>query len=185
MCITQVKLTTLMKKKKILYLHLIPHFQRIQMYHIIPKNIVSNLFQFEVVHEENIFWDHAWLQIYDKSYYWFWQVPKHSMQLFPPLLYSTPCLFGEDAKTWMGSRVSMQECMQPQHCLWKVVEDGNHHQQLVWWKVVRSFENQEWKNLEPCDGNQASKIATKGMQLWMWLFTKLVVEYIKRPTRQE
>jgi hypothetical protein len=109
MCITQVKLTTLMKKKKILYLHLIPHFQRIQMYHIIPKNIVSNLFQFEVVHEENIFWDHAWLQIYDKSYYWFWQVPKHSMQLFPPLLYTTPCLFREDAKTWMGSRVSMQE----------------------------------------------------------------------------
>jgi hypothetical protein len=39
--------------------------------------------------------------------------------------------------------------------------------------------------LEPYDGNQASKIATKGMQLWMWLFTKLVVEYIKRPTRQE
>jgi hypothetical protein len=52
-----------MKKKKNMYLHLIPHFQRIQMYHTILKNIVSNLFQFEVVHEENISWDHAWLQI--------------------------------------------------------------------------------------------------------------------------
>jgi hypothetical protein len=54
MCITQVKLTNLMKMKD-LYLHLIPHFQRIQMYHIIPKNLVSNLFQFEIVHERMSF----------------------------------------------------------------------------------------------------------------------------------
>jgi hypothetical protein len=43
-----------MKKKKDLYLHLIPHFQRIQMYHTIPKNLISNLFQFEAIHEENV-----------------------------------------------------------------------------------------------------------------------------------
>jgi hypothetical protein len=48
-----------------------------------------------------------------------------------------------------GSWVSMEECMQPQHCLWEVVENGKHHQQLVWWKIVRSFENYEWKNMEP------------------------------------
>jgi hypothetical protein len=40
-----------MKKKKI-HLHHIPHFQVIQMYHTIAKNLVSNLFQFEVIHEE-------------------------------------------------------------------------------------------------------------------------------------
>jgi len=44
-----------MKKKKNLHLHLIPHFQKIEMYHINPKNLVSNPFQFEVVHEENPF----------------------------------------------------------------------------------------------------------------------------------
>jgi hypothetical protein len=54
MCIAQVKLTTLMKKKKNLYLHMIPHFQRIQMYYNILKDLSSNLFQFEVAHEENI-----------------------------------------------------------------------------------------------------------------------------------
>ncbi len=54
MCIAQVKLATLMKKKKNLYLHLIPHFQRIQMYHTNLENLVSNLFQFEVIHEENV-----------------------------------------------------------------------------------------------------------------------------------
>ncbi len=37
MCITQIKLTTIMKKKKNLYLHLIPHSQNNQMYHTIPK----------------------------------------------------------------------------------------------------------------------------------------------------
>jgi hypothetical protein len=31
--------------------------------------------------------------------------------------------------------------MQPQHCLWEVLEDGKHHQQLVWWKATRSSEN--------------------------------------------
>jgi hypothetical protein len=128
MCIAQVKLTTLMKKKKNLYLHMIPHFQRIQMYYSILKNLSSTLFQFEVAHEENISWDHAWLQISRKPNYWFWQVPKHSMQLFPPLPYTTPYLFGENAKAWTGSCVSMEECMQPQHCMWKVVEDGKHHQ---------------------------------------------------------
>jgi hypothetical protein len=54
MCITHVKLATLMKKKKNLYLYLIPHFQKIQMYHTILENLVSNLFQFEVIHEGNI-----------------------------------------------------------------------------------------------------------------------------------
>jgi hypothetical protein len=44
----------------------------IQMYHTIPKNLVNNLFQFEVIHEENISWDHARLQIYGKLDYWFW-----------------------------------------------------------------------------------------------------------------
>jgi hypothetical protein len=43
-----------MKKKQKMYLHLIPHFQRIQMYHTIPKKFVSNLFQFEVIHEKNV-----------------------------------------------------------------------------------------------------------------------------------
>jgi hypothetical protein len=60
-----------MKKKKKLHLHLIPHFQRIQMYHTILENLVNNLFQFEVIHEENISWDHAWLQIFSKLDYWF------------------------------------------------------------------------------------------------------------------
>jgi hypothetical protein len=55
------------------------------------------------------------------------------MQLFPPLPYTTLCLFGKNAKAWTRSWVSMEECMQPQHCMWKVVEDGKHHQQLVWW----------------------------------------------------
>ncbi len=141
MCTTQVKLTTLKKKKKKLYLHLIPHFQRIQGYHTILENLVSNIFQFEDIHEENIFGNHAWLQIYGELDYWFWQVPKHSMQLFPPLPYTTPCLLGEDAKAWTGSWVNMEECMQPQHCLWEVLEDGKHHQQLVWWKATRSSEN--------------------------------------------
>jgi hypothetical protein len=43
-----------MKKKKTLRLHQIPHFQMIQMYHTIPKILVSNLFQFEVIHEEKV-----------------------------------------------------------------------------------------------------------------------------------
>jgi len=128
MCIAQVKLTTPMKKKKQLYLHLIPHVQRIQMYYNILENLISNLVQFEVIHEENVSWDHAWLQISRKPNYWFWQVPKHSMQLFPPLPYTTPCLLGENAKTWTRSWVSMEKCMQPQHCMWEVVEDGKHHQ---------------------------------------------------------
>jgi hypothetical protein len=128
MCITQVKLSTPMKKKKNLYLHLIPHLQRIQMYYNILKNLVNYLFQFEVIHDKNVFWDHAWPQISCKPNYWFWQVPKHSMQLFPPLHYTTPCLFNENARTWMGSWVSMETCMEPWHCMWEVVEDGKHHQ---------------------------------------------------------
>jgi hypothetical protein len=40
------------------------------MYHTILKNLVNNLFQFEVVHEENVSWDHAWLQISNKLDYW-------------------------------------------------------------------------------------------------------------------
>ncbi len=89
-----------MKKKKKLYLHPIPHFQKIQMYHTIRENLVSNLFQFEVVHENNIFWDYAWLHNFGEPNYWLWQVPKHSMQLFSPPPYTTPCLLGEDAKAW-------------------------------------------------------------------------------------
>jgi hypothetical protein len=53
MCITQVKPPNPMKTKN-LYLNPIRHFQRIQMYCIIPKNLVNNLFQFEVIHEENV-----------------------------------------------------------------------------------------------------------------------------------
>jgi hypothetical protein len=34
------------------------------------------------------------------------------MQLFPPLPYTTPSLLNENAKAWMGSWVSMEECMQ-------------------------------------------------------------------------
>jgi hypothetical protein len=60
-----------MKKKKQLYLHLIPHVQRIQMYYNILENLISNLVQFEVIHEENVSWDHAWLQISRKPNYWF------------------------------------------------------------------------------------------------------------------
>jgi hypothetical protein len=55
MHITQFKLENLMKKKKKMYLHLIPHFQKNQMYHTIPKNLISKLFQFEGVHEKNVF----------------------------------------------------------------------------------------------------------------------------------
>ncbi len=48
---------------------MIPHFQMIQMYHTIPKNLVSNLFQLEVIDEENVSRDHARLQIYGKLDY--------------------------------------------------------------------------------------------------------------------
>jgi hypothetical protein len=44
-----------MKKKKNLHLNLIPHFQMIEMYHTNPIFFVNNLFQFEVIHEENLF----------------------------------------------------------------------------------------------------------------------------------
>jgi hypothetical protein len=104
MCITQVKLATLMKKKKKLYLHMIPHFQRIQMCHTILENLVNNLFQFEVIHEDNVSWDCAWLQIFGKPDYWYWQVLKHSMQLFPPTIVHHP-LF-----TWQRHQ-SMDEVM--------------------------------------------------------------------------
>jgi hypothetical protein len=33
---------------------MIPHFQRIQMCHTILENLVNNLFQFEVIHEDNV-----------------------------------------------------------------------------------------------------------------------------------
>jgi hypothetical protein len=83
------KLTS-MKEKINLYLYLIPHFQRIQMYHTIPKNLVSNLFQFEIVHEKNISWDHALLMVsliidFDK----FQNIPHNCFPhyLTPPLVY--------------------------------------------------------------------------------------------------
>jgi hypothetical protein len=120
------------------------------------------------------------------NFWWAWLLILISSKTFHAIVsptYTTPCLLSENTKTWMGSWVSMEECKQPQHCMWEVVEDGKHHQQLVWWKVARNFENQDWKNLEPYDGNRTSKITTKGMQLQMWLIHKTCGKVHKKASK--
>jgi hypothetical protein len=103
------------KKKKKLYLHLIPHFQRIQVYHTNPENLVSNLFQFESFMKKTSFETmHGYkfmvnLLILTSS--------KAFHAIVSPTTLHHPSFIWQRCHNMDGSWVSMEECMQPQHCL--------------------------------------------------------------------